>query len=102
MVQKLTTEQKDAIENLLAEYDFSKVHALFTIMGWSYFDVEGTPPVGRLRETAERLLSEAILGCTDKTYWVESGHFRATYYPGDRELVLTTIFHDQSVYVEAA
>ena len=97
----MTTKQKEAIENLIEEFDFEKAHALFMIMGWRYFDSGIAPSIERMKQTAKELLEAAVIDGTRRgnSSYFESGRFKATYSPLDKELELALVFDYSMAYV---
>ncbi len=93
----LTAKEKTTINKLLDDFDFHKAHVLFVVMGWTYHT--GVPTAAELRETAHRLLTDAIdrSHVSGKTQWVESGRFKATCLPEDSELELELVFDSKSI-----
>ena len=97
--KNLTEKEQNKVEELLEQFDFEKAHALFNIMGWTYWD--GAPNVERLRLAAKNLLEEVLENVKkdpDRN-WIESGRFRAEYHEGNNELGLKLIFEEKSLYL---
>lgn len=55
----MTEEYVKKINDIIDNFDFEKVHAYMTLIKWVWF-CEGIPSVSELKETAKKLLIEAI------------------------------------------
>jgi len=90
---------EETIENLLEKFDFNKAHALFKVMGWTYFDSGETPTVNKLEDTARYILEEALkssLKNPSENGYCGTGHFEASVY--GNELSLKLVFDEQTEY----
>ena len=54
----MTEEQ--IIEDILDEFDFSKVQEVMEALHWTWHDSDGTPTLGQLRKKARFLLKECM------------------------------------------
>lgn len=59
----MTDEQQELIDEILAKFDFNKVHKLMRILGWERFGV-GIPSAKEIKKTATGLLTDA---CSDES-----------------------------------
>lgn len=85
----------DQVEDLLDEFDFTKVKTVMDCLEWTYHDsVDSTISVGELRRMARYLLENAY-NSEDKDHYVTScGGFYVDrhMYPGDMEKYLELKF----------
>lgn len=74
------TEKDQAINNCLNRFRWDRVHRVMTELdwGWARSDMQ-VPTVYQMIESARRLLETAW----DERIAVESGGFRATYFPAE-------------------
>jgi len=50
--------KEKAIETVMENFDFERVHKAMEAVGWSYFSAEGTPEIASLKQTARKLLQD--------------------------------------------
>lgn len=67
--------QEKAIETVMKNFDFKRVHKSMEEVGWSYFGDKGTPSIARLKETARKLLQD--VADDPKTIETSTGGFSA-------------------------
>ena len=48
----------EQIEEIMNNFDFHKVRTVMRVMGWTWHEDEHPPSIGRLRETALKLLTK--------------------------------------------
>lgn len=76
----------DMINEVLAHFDFEKVHRVMKALNWKWFDTADVPTIAELKESAEQRLYDAIKQAIDpkntehhNTGWISaSGGFKAT------------------------
>lgn len=74
-----------AIETILHEIDFEKIHAYMTLVGWDYQDT-GVPSIDELKNVARRLLQNLMANKSFKSF--SSGGFNAKRMnDGDDEII---------------
>lgn len=73
-------DRESQIDELIEKFNFERVHIVMTALDWEWRSLPnepgGVPTVSRLKAMARHLLHEAI---NHKV--VESGGFKARYYP---------------------
>jgi hypothetical protein len=83
------------VEDLLDEFDFSKVKKVMDFLEWTYHDTNDTEvSIGEIRRCARYLLECAVKAPASPTYYTSSGGFDVTrhMYPGDTEMYLDLKF----------
>lgn len=73
----MNEKQQQLIDHILDHFDFESVHIAMEALKWSWHG-EGVPDIPKLRQTARRLLKEAV----SKNCEVLSGGFCASYNQG--------------------
>ncbi len=84
------------IEDLLDEFDFSKVKKVMDCLEWVYFDSpDNEVSIGELRRMSRRLVEIAYHADPSPEYMIGSGGFEVTryMYPGDTHKYLTLKFN---------
>lgn len=66
----MTEEQ--IIDDILDEFDFSKVQAVMAALNWTWHDSNGVPTLGQLRKKARYLMKYCI---GHSTFTTETGGF---------------------------
>lgn len=51
-------KKKKAIEHILDNFDFERVHKVMTVLNWTWYFTEGVPEISDLRKEARRLLKD--------------------------------------------
>ena len=74
----MTEKQQKAIDDIMDNFDFHKVHLVMDFMNWQWKNA-GVPDVSELKKLARRLLRDSI---NEKTM-VSTGGFVATYEEHD-------------------
>lgn len=64
---KLTTKQREIVDQILDKFDFTKTWVAMNSVGWTYWDSSGTPTKDNLRNTAQGLLETVVSGGSDCT-----------------------------------
>jgi len=90
------TNYEEAIEEVLENFDFEKVHTHMALVGRTYFDSHGVPTISRLRETARGLLEDVV---GNKCTWSSTGGFRAHNTGIPAEITLEFILTEYSTYL---
>lgn len=84
----MKNEQRDAIDEIMDNFDFNIVRRTMAALGWTWVTSEEIIPTeSELRTTARGLLKDAI-ECESTA---ETGGFRASYNPTDGDLNLEFI-----------
>lgn len=95
----MPSNYKDAIEEILATFNFEIVHTHMALTGWTYFDSPLTPTIERLKDTARELLEKAA---EKNTTSIKGGGFEATMFRSKvepSELTLAFIATETTAYV---
>jgi hypothetical protein len=82
----MARKKSDMINEVLAQFDFDKVHKVMTYLNWKWFDKASVPLISDLKESAEQRLDSAIEQALDPKNkehhdigWISySGGFKAT------------------------
>jgi hypothetical protein len=73
-------DKNKAIENILENLDFDKIHKVMTFLDWKWFESEEVPTIGKIVTNVQKHLSrtidEALEAREDKT--IKTGGF--AYY----------------------
>ena len=56
----MARKKSDMVNEVLAHFDFEKVHKTMTLLNWKWFDKAGVPSISDLKESAEQRLDSAI------------------------------------------
>jgi hypothetical protein len=81
----MTEKQQNAIDEIMDWFDFEKVAKVMSFLEWKWVTAEeGIPSVGEIRQSARKLLKQAI----EQKTTIATGGLRATY------------FHDEYVKLE--
>jgi len=86
--------QKKAIEEIMDNFDFEKVHNAMVFMNWTW-SFNKTPTVDELKETAHHLLCEI---CEGDSEFIETGGF--FIYIFRKEHILRLLFIIESASYE--
>jgi hypothetical protein len=79
----MTEKEQELIDEIMDYFDFDKVAKVMTFLEWKWVSAEdGIPSVGEIRQSARRLLKDAI---KNKTTF-GTGGLRATYDDGYLQL----------------
>lgn len=72
-------DKQKAIENIIENFDFDKVHKVMTFLNWGWATVEegGIPSIGKLIIHSQKYLSDVFDMCTrtKKDYYTGTGGF---------------------------
>jgi len=84
-------DKQKAIDNIIENFNWGKVHRAMDALGWTWYDSEGTPSMGALFRCAMNLLHDAYDGAEkEKTdYIVSTGgfHVRALVSKETKEVI---------------
>ena len=81
----MTEKQQNAIDEIMDWFDFEKVAKVMGALEWKWVTAEeGIPSVGEIRQSARKLLKQAI----EQKTTIATGGLRATY------------FHDEYIKLE--
>jgi hypothetical protein len=56
----MARKRSDMVNEVLAHFDFEKVHKVMTYLNWKWFDKASVPSISDLKESAEHHLYSAI------------------------------------------
>jgi hypothetical protein len=79
----MNAKTQNAIDLLIDNFDFQKVHTHMALVGWTYFDENGTPTIRRLKERAKEGLKKVSKAGERVSEW-SCGGFEAKSYSDDR------------------
>lgn len=72
---------QEMIDEVINHFDFLRVQTAMQALGWSYFEESEAPSIETL-QTKARYLLEAVTEKKEKGVELQSGGFRASWYPG--------------------
>ena len=80
--------KQDMIDNIMDNFDFSRVAKCMEGLEWKWHDVEGIPTEPDIRKSARKLLNTIRETYTEDRYSVSTGGFviRAWYAPDSHKL----------------
>lgn len=74
------------IDEVINRFDFQRVQTVMNAVGWTYFGEPEAPSIETLSAKARDLL-EAVIEEKEEGVELQSGGFRATWYPDDSILL---------------
>jgi hypothetical protein len=74
------------IDEVISRFDFQRVQTVMNAVGWTYFGEPEAPPIETLRAKARELL-EGVTEENEEGFELQSGGFRASWYPDDSILL---------------
>ena len=89
-----------SLEKVIANFDFEKVHDVMRYLGWEWFsrdcETSSVPTMGRLVQTAQKLLRQAYQGCMsdpkEETFYVcGTGGFKATVFKQNNKFIAANL-----------
>ena len=90
-------KEKQAIEDILQDFDFERVYAAMEALEWTWFDSKGkTSSIKALKKTAKEVLENAV---NEKTT-ISTGGFHAEYDKNKGSSFLTLSFYVDSIQAE--
>ena len=78
-------KKKEAIEHILDNFDFEKVHETMTSLDWTWHSTDGVPEIPDLRKEARRLLKDVAKRKENK-FFISTGGFQVYKEGGYLEL----------------
>lgn len=78
-------KKKKAIEHILDNFDFERVHKAMTALDWEWASTDGVPEIPDLRKKARRLLKDVAKRKEDK-FFTGTGGFEVSKEDGILEL----------------
>jgi len=81
---------KENFENVLLCFDFQKVHAIMSLLGWTYFDSNNdVPSISSMKRCVKDLFDKASYSIDEEDYChsVMSGGFKVTVYCSGEVLI---------------
>ena len=85
MDNSIRMQKKEAIENILDNFDFETVHKAMKALEWTWHFTEGVPEIPDLRKEARRLLKDVAKRKEDK-FFTSTGGFEVYKEGGFLEL----------------
>ena len=89
-MKKQPTMQQDKIDNIMDNFNFSKVETAMKATNWAWASADGVPTEYELRKQARALLkqvSKKYLSKVSFRCFISTGGFKATkYFDGELEL----------------
>lgn len=58
--------KEKAVEDILENLDFDKIHKVMTFLDWKWFDSEEVPTIGKICTTVQKNLSKTIDEAVEK------------------------------------
>jgi hypothetical protein len=90
----MTEKEQELIDEIMDHFNFDKVAKVMTFLEWKWISAEdGIPSVGEIRQSARRLLKDAIKNKTT----IGTGGFRAIYDDGYLHLEFILTEFDSSI-----
>ena len=92
---------QEMIDEVINQFDFLRVQTAMQAVGWSYYEESEAPSIETLQAKARGLL-EAVTEEKEKGVELQSGGFRASWYPGDSILLTFVVVSGHAIRRDAA